>query len=211
MKTANLILSKQKVNLALPARIGRLTELAYNLWWSWQSDATWLFQYLDKTLWELTYHNPVKLLQQISHAKLEAAASDGAFLRRYDASMMAFDKCLSMRGTWFTEKYPQLAGNSIAYFSAEFGLHISLPIYSGGLGILAGDLCKEASDLGLPLVGAGFIYPQGYFQQRVSAEGRQEAIYERFDYNAAPIQPVITREAGGGPLALNLGGRIIHV
>src|SRR5262245_1005700 len=211
MKTGNLIMSKQKVDLALPPRIGRLTELAYNLWWSWQTEATRLFQHLDKTLWELTYHNPVKLLQQISPAKLEAAAADAAFLRHYDASMMAFDKCLLTKGTWFTEKYPQLAGSSIAYFSAEFGLHISLPIYSGGLGILAGDLCKEAGDLGLPLVGVGFIYPQGYFQQRISAEGRQDAIYERFDYNAAPIEPVITHTTGGGPLALNLGGRVIHV
>ncbi len=199
------------VDLALPARIKRLTELAHNLWWSWQPNASWLFQHLDKTSWELTHHNPVKLLQQSSPAKLEAAASDAAFLRHYDATMMAFDKCLSAKGTWFTEKYPQLAGNTIAYFSAEFGLHISLPNYSGGLGILAGDHCKEASDIGLPLVGVGFVYPQGYFQQRISAEGRQEAINERFDYNAAPMEPVISSDSEGGLLALNLNGRVIHV
>src|SRR4030095_12855194 len=99
---------------------------------------------------------------------------------------------------------------AIAYFSAEFGLHISLPIYSGGLGNLAGDHCKEASDLGLPLVGVGFVYPQGYFQQRLSAEGRQEAVYDRFDYNAAPIEPLITRESEGGLLKLELDGRTIY-
>jgi starch phosphorylase len=185
--------------------------LAYNLWWSWQPNAGWLFQHLDKTAWELTHHNPVKFLQQISPAKLEAAASDAAFLRHYDATMMAFDKCLSAKGAWFTEKHPQLAGNAIAYFSAEFGVHVSLPIYSGGLGVLAGDHCKEASDIGLPLVGVGFVYPQGYFQQRISAEGRQEAINERFDYNDAPMEPVISRDSEGGLLALHLNGRVIHV
>lgn len=194
----------------MPARISRLTELAYNLWWSWQPDAGWLFQRLDKTLWELTYHNPVKLLQQISPVKLEAAASDPAFLRHYDGIMMAFDKCLSGKGAWFIEKYPDLAGNAIAYFSAEFGLHVSLPIYSGGLGVLAGDHCKEASDLGLPLVGVGFVYPQGYFQQRITAEGRQEASYDRFDYGAAPMEPAITRDSEGGLLELHLDGRVIY-
>jgi starch phosphorylase len=204
-------MSDRTVDLALPARIERLRELAHNLWWSWQPNASWLFHHLDKTLWELTHHNPVKFLRQVSPAKLEAAATDGAFLRHYDATMMAFDRCLSAKGTWFTETHPQQAGNAIAYFSAEFGLHISLPIYSGGLGILAGDHCKEASDIGLPLVGVGFVYPQGYFQQRLSAEGRQEAINDRFDYNDAPMEPVITRDSEGGLLALHLNGRVIYV
>jgi starch phosphorylase len=204
-------MSAQSVDRVAPARIRRLTELAYNLWWSWQPNASWLFQYLDKTLWELTHHNPVKFLQQISPAKLEAAGSDPAFLRHYDGIMMAFDKCLTAKGAWFSEKHPDMAGNAIAYFSAEFGLHISLPIYSGGLGILAGDHCKEAADLGLPLVGVGFVYPQGYFHQRITSEGRQEASYERFDYGAAPMEPVITRHSDGGLLALNLNSRVIYI
>jgi len=195
----------------LPARIGRLGELAYNLWWSWRPEASWLFQNLDKALWELTQHNPVKLLHQISAAKLEAAASDPAFLRRYDGAMMAFNRVLSARETWFTEKYPHLAERPIAYFSAEFGVHNSLPIYSGGLGILAGDHCKEASDLGLPLVGVGFIYPQGYFHQHISSEGRQEAVYERLDYTTAPIEPVPIRDSENGLLKLHLDGRLIHI
>jgi starch phosphorylase len=199
------------LDLNLPARIHRLGELAYNLWWSWRPEASWLFQTLDKALWELTQHNPVKLLRQISPAKLEAAATDPAFLRRYDGVMMAFDRYLKAGGTWFTEKYPHLAGRTIAYFSAEFGVHNSLPIYSGGLGILAGDHCKEANDLGLPLVGVGFIYPQGYFHQRISPEGRQEAIYERLDYSTAPIEPVITRDSPQGLIKLPLNGRSIHV
>ena len=204
-------MSAQSIDRPAPARIRRLKELAYNLWWSWQPDGSWLFTHLDKTTWELTHHNPVKFLRQISPAKLEAAASDPAFLRHYDGIMMEFDKCLSARGAWFSEKHPELAGNAIAYFSAEFGLHVSLPIYSGGLGILAGDHCKEAGDLGLPLVGVGFVYPQGYFQQRITSEGRQEASYERFDYGAAPMDPVITRDSEGGLLALNLNGRVIYI
>ncbi len=195
----------------MPARISRLDELAHNLWWSWYPDATWLFQYLDKTLWELTHHNPVKLLQQLPQSTLDEAAADPTFLRHYDGIMLAFDRCLAAKGTWFTEKYPDLAGETIAYFSAEFGLHISLPIYSGGLGILAGDHCKEASDMGLPLVGVGFVYPQGYFRQHITSEGRQEASYERFDYNASPMEPVISRESEGGLLALQLDGHVIHV
>ncbi|MEP7339756.1 MAG: DUF3417 domain-containing protein, partial [Acidobacteriota bacterium] len=102
----------------LPARIGRLNELAHNLWWNWQPNASWLFQHLDKTLWEMTQHNPVKFLQQISHAKLESAAANGAFLRNYEGIMMAFDQCLAAKGTWFMQKYPDLADHTIAYFSA---------------------------------------------------------------------------------------------
>ncbi|MBX3279416.1 MAG: alpha-glucan family phosphorylase [Acidobacteria bacterium] len=201
----------QAMDIELPVRLGRLGELAYNVWWSWRPEASWLFEYLDPALWELTYHNPVKLLRQISPAKLDAAAVDPVFLRRMDGVMLSFDRCLRGSGTWFSEQYPHLASHTIAYFSAEFGVHSSLPIYSGGLGILAGDHCKEANDLGLPLVGVGFVYPQGYFHQRISPEGRQDAVYERFDYNAAPIEPLITRETSGRPLALHLDGRTIHV
>ncbi len=199
------------LDFKLPERIHRLGELAYNLWWSWHPEASWLFQHLDKTLWELTCHNPVKLLRQIDPAKLEAAAADPAFLRRYNGVMMAFDRCLAGRGSWFAQEYPHLIEHTVAYFSAEFGVHNSLPIYSGGLGILAGDHCKEASDLGVPLVGVGFIYPQGYFHQRISPDGRQEAVYEYLDYSAAPIEPVITRESERGLIKLPLNGRIIHI
>ncbi len=197
--------------VTLPERINRLGELAKNLWWSWRIDASELFQSLDRTQWELTHHNPVKMIQQLSPERLAAVAADPAFLRRYDGIIMAMDRCVSGKEAWFTKKYPELTGHTIAYFSFEFGLHVSLPIYSGGLGILAGDHCKEASDLGLPLVGIGFVYPQGYFQQRLTAEGRQEAYYERFDYHASPLEPVITRDSEGGLLKLELSGRTIHI
>ena len=197
-------------NLSLPARIARLGELADNLWWSWHPEATSLFQNLDKTLWEITHHNPVKLLSEIPAARLEAAAADPAFRRRFDGVMMEFDRSIKASDTWFRQKYPQHKNHTIAYFSAEFGVHSSLPIYSGGLGILAGDHCKEANDIGLPLVGAGFIYPQGYFKQRISAAGRQEASYERLDYRTAPLEAVMSRDHEQGLLKLNLCGRVIQ-
>ncbi len=197
-------------NLDLPPRIGRLGELAYNVWWSWNPDASALFQYLDKTRWELTQNNPVKLLRQINVARLEAAAADPAFLRRYDGVMLAFDRALSSEGDWFPNTYGAYKDRTIAYFSAEFGVHNSLPIYSGGLGILAGDHTKEASDIGLPLVGVGFVYPEGYFQQRISAAGQQEAHYLQLDYSTTPIEPVFTKDTSG-PIKFNLGGRDIYV
>lgn len=197
-------------NIQLPERIHRLGELAYNMWWSWNRDASSLFRYLDQTLWELTQQNPVKMLRMIQTSKLAAAATDAAFLRRYDGVMLAFDRMLSKQGTWFPTKYQNLNDRTIAYFSAEFGVHNSLPIYSGGLGILAGDHCKEASDIGLPLIGVGFVYPEGYFQQRISAAGRQEAHYLQLDYSTTPIEQIFTKDTSG-PLKLELDGRSIFV
>src|SRR5207245_1409487 len=157
-----------------------------------------LFAAIDPTVWAMTAHNPVELLREVMSTRLLMLSQDPAFLRRYDAVMIAFDADLAARDTWFARSAPDLAQTAIAYLSAEFGIHNSLPIYSGGLGILAGDHCKEASDLGVPLVGVGFIYPQGYFHQHISSEGRQEAVYERLDYTTAPIEPVAIRDSENG-------------
>lgn len=180
--------------LTLPPRISRLSELAYNLWWSWHPEARELFATIDQTLWSLTSHNPVKILQEVQSERLQALARDPSFLRRYDAVLMAFDADMKVRNTWVARTFPRLAETTIAYFSAEFGIHNTLPIYGGGLGILAGDHCKEASDIGLPLVGIGFMYPQGYFHQRLSVDGRQEAVYEYLDRAQAPLTPALTPE-----------------
>ncbi len=204
-------MNDSQIELELPARISRLEGLAHNLWWSWTPEATLLFAYLDSALWELTNHNPVTMLRSIERQRLEAAAADAGFLRRFDGVMITFDRYLSGKESWFSKKYPNLAGHTVAYFSAEFGLHNSLPIFSGGLGILAGDHCKESSDLGLPLVGIGFVYPQGYFHQKISPEGRQEALYTRLDYTSAPMQPLLTRDTEAGLMKLHLDGRMIHV
>jgi len=174
----------------LPERIGRLEELANNLWWSWHPQARDLFRALDYPLWRLGGHNPVKQLREIEPGKLEAAASDPSFLSLYDTVISAFDADVLGQTTWFATTHPNVLDGPVAYFSMEFAIHNSLPIYAGGLGVLAGDSCKEASDLGLPIVGVGFMYPQGYFYQHISAEGWQEEIYRQLDFHEMPITPI---------------------
>jgi starch phosphorylase len=195
----------------LPERIGRLPELAVDLWWSWNSEGRQVFRRLDYTLWRATAHNPVRMLWTIPRAKLEEAAADPAFLGVYDTAMAALDAARAARNTWWSTTFPHLAGQSIAYFSAEFALHQSLPIYAGGLGVLAGDHCKEAGDLGVPLIGVGFMYPQGYFHQHVSAEGWQEESYERLNWADAPIEPAMTPDGKPCITAVPLGERTVLV
>ena len=160
----------------LPDRIKRLDEVAYDLWWSWNADARQVFRRLDYPLWRQTAHNPVRMLQMIPRQTLEAKAADPEWAAQYDRVIARLDAARSAQGTWCARECPDLTGKTIAYFSAEFALHQSLPIYAGGLGVLAGDHCKEASDLGVPLIGVGFMYPQGYFHQGLSAEIWQQEI-----------------------------------
>ncbi|MHA1973337.1 MAG: alpha-glucan family phosphorylase [Candidatus Hodarchaeales archaeon] len=174
----------------LPERINRLPELAYNLFWAWHTEARELFKRLDHPLWISTNHNPVKMLQTIRPERVLEMSRDPSFLKKYDYGMYSMDKELSATNLWFQEQYPDYNG-IIAYVSAEFGLHQSLPIYSGGLGILAGDHIKEASDLGIPLVGVGFIYPQGYFKQKIQQSGWQDSEPEDFKFSETPVKPVI--------------------
>ena len=194
-----------------PSSINRLWEVAHNLWWSWHPEARALFETLDRTLWKLTSHNPVRLLRELSLDRAVAAAADPSFHRRYDAVLLAFDDYMEARDTWFARTHPELADSVIAYFSAEFGLHHSIPIYSGGLGVLAGDHCKEASDLGVPLVGIGFLYPQGYFHQRISADGWQQAWYEPLAFGDAPIRPSVHPNGERVLIQVPLDGRTIDV
>src|SRR5579875_2529310 len=196
----------------MPARISRLYELAYNLWWSWHPVARALYSDLSPAWWESAGHNPVRLLSEIEPARLEKAAADAADLERYDAVLEAFDRYMQPRQeeTWFSRTYPELMDRPIAYFSAEFGLHEALPIYSGGLGILSGDHCKEASDLGLPFVGVGFLYPQGYFRQHITREGVQEAFYDKLLFSEAPAVPACGPDGDEVMISVDLPGRKIH-
>lgn len=200
----------------LPEKISRLPEIAYNLWWSWTPEARTLFKQLDLALWRDTNHNPVQMLQELSAEDLENAANDPAFVRQYQKVLLQMEREIKNGHSWFHVTYPKLTGKTIAYFSAEFGIHNSLPIYSGGLGILSGDHAKEASDLGIPLVGVGFMYPQGYFRQRVPSHGWQEAIYEHLDLNRAPIQPVLDDQGNDVKISVRMAGvqvfaRLWHV
>ena len=194
----------------IPQRISRLEELAYNLWWTWSEPAGALFEALDPTLWNDSEHNAVKLLHEIPRQKLTKAAADPLFLKRYDAVMHTFDEM--MHGdSWTKRERPDLAAAQIAYFSAEFGLHNSLPIYSGGLGVLAGDHCKEASDLGVPLVGVGFMYPRGYFHQRISTSGWQEQAIEMINWAHAPIRPVFDAAGERVVVSVEFAARSVKV
>ena len=144
----------------LPDRIKRLSELSLDLWWTWNNTARQSFRRLDYPLWRATEHNPVRMLRTIAPERLEQAARDPVFLRDYDAAIERLERARAATDTWWTQRYAALSHHPIAYFSAEFALHQSLPIYAGGLGVLAGDHCKEASDLGLPFVAVGFMYPR---------------------------------------------------
>jgi starch phosphorylase len=173
----------------VPQQLQPLLELAHNLWWVWNPDAVELFRRLDRKLWEDVYHNPVKLLGVIPQAKLAAAVEDDGYMAHLRRVHEAFRQHLDQPG-WFKEAHPDKGALLAAYFSAEFGLHESLPIYSGGLGILAGDHLKSASEIGLPLVGVGLLYRNGYFQQHLSAEGWQQEAYPELDFYNLPIEPL---------------------
>lgn len=172
----------------LPERINRLRELAENLIWVWKPEARELFKKLDHPAWVSTDHNPVRMLQIIPNDRLQATAQDPSFLKRYDTIMYMLDQQIEEE-TWFSRTYPEFKGK-IAYLSTEFGMHQSLPIYSGGLGILSGDHVKESSDLGIPFYALGFVYPQGYFKQVISQVGWQEAEYEDLQFSETPINPL---------------------
>ena len=165
--------------VALPRRLERLAELACNLWWSWHPEAQELYKLIDNSLWIETYHNPVKFLRQVKRKSLNAAVHNKHVLEIYDRTLAAYDAYMGQERTWFSRTYPDKPDHLIAYFSTEFGLHESLPIYAGGLGMLSGDHAKEASDLGLPFVGVGFLYNQGYFSQHITEDGWQEAGYRQ--------------------------------
>jgi starch phosphorylase len=173
----------------LPKRIEELQKLAENLEWIWKPEARELFKKLDYPSWASTGHNPVRMLQLIPKERIEAASKDPTFLKKYDKVLYDHKKNLEKEETWFNQNYPDYEGE-IAYVSTEYGLHQSLPVYSGGLGILSGDHVKESSDLGIPFVGVGFVYPQGYFQQIMPRNGWQEAEYENIKFDHTPIQPL---------------------
>ena len=156
---------------AVPKRISGLSELAQNLWWSWHREAAELFRVVDPAGWLMADRNPVRFLRTVSPVYLEAVSMSPEYLQAYDRVMerFALETSKDNSATWIGRERPDLRDKTLAYFSAEFGLHWTLPIYSGGLGVLAGDHIKEASDLGLPLVAVSLLYRQGYLRQRLAS------------------------------------------
>ncbi|MCK4343357.1 MAG: alpha-glucan family phosphorylase [Phycisphaerae bacterium] len=173
----------------LPELLEPLRQLAYNMWWAWNPAATDLFRRLDTDVWRLTEHNPVALLWQTSQDRLEQTARDDGYVAQLCRVMDSFFVYMNSR-TWFDEAHANEKDVLIAYFSCEFGLHECMPIYSGGLGVLAGDHLKSASDLGIPLVAVGLAYRQGYFTQQLTEDGWQLESYPVHDLHQWPATPV---------------------
>ena len=155
----------------LPEEIKRLKDLASNLYYSWNPEARQLFRTIDKELWQDVNHNPVKFLREVPQKNLEKYANDAEYLSLFKKVIVQFDQYMRPKETWFSRTFPEAKDKLIAYFSAEFGLHESLPIYSGGLGVLSGDHLKSCSDLGVPLVGISLFYHETYFTQQIDAQG----------------------------------------
>ena len=158
------IFNKITVKPQLPKRIGKLYDMSYNMWWSWNTELLRLFKNMDTDLWEKCEKNPIKFLKLVSQDKLEEASKNQEFLKNYDDVVRNFEDYMEAKSTWFSKKYPNNKKDLIAYFSAEYGLDETVAIYAGGLGILSGDYLKSASDMGVPLVGIGMLYKHGYFQ-----------------------------------------------
>ena len=186
------VFNRITVNPQLPKRIEKLSVIANNLWWSWNTEFLKLFRKIDNDLWEKCGKNPIKFLREVSQDRLEAVAKDLIFLHEYDKNVENFEDYMNSKDTWFAEKYPENKKDLIAYFSAEYGLDETIPIYSGGLGILSGDHLKSASDLGIPLVAVGLLYKNGYFHQKINENGEQETEYHDIDLYNLPIHPVKT-------------------
>ncbi|MCA0377767.1 MAG: alpha-glucan family phosphorylase [Gemmatimonadetes bacterium] len=195
----------------LPARLEGLAQLARNLAWSWNREARMLFRAIDDGLWHRLRHNPIRMLQTVAPARLQELASDPTFCARYDRAMQWLAAERSDEHTWYTRTFPELRGRTVAYFCAEFGIHNSVPIYSGGLGVLAGDHLKTASDLGIPLVAVGILYRNGYFDQRIRVDGWQEDSDARIDFGAVPIRPLPGKDGAPHLVTVRTFGRDINI
>ncbi len=195
-------IAKVSIVPRLPEQIVRLMELACNLRWSWDDDTRALFRRLDRDLWRSTTHNPVAFLGSIDQRKLESASENQAFLAHYRRVCDAFDSYMKPEETWFHDQYGAENQPRIAYFSMEFGLTECLQNYSGGLGILSGDHLKSASDLGVPLIGVGLLYQEGYFRQYLNADGYQQELYPINDYSLQPVS--LVRDGDGKPLHISV-------
>ncbi|PIE63697.1 MAG: alpha-glucan phosphorylase [Desulfobacterales bacterium] len=186
---------------SIPEKLSALSKIAENTWWCWNKKAVDVFRTIDPELWEKTCHNPTLLLGRVRQDRLSYLAEDPAFISSLEEAYSSMSEYLS-RESWFKRKYSDEVSEKevIAYFSAEFGLHESLPIYSGGLGVLAGDTLKSASDLGLPVVGVSLLYRLGYFNQYLNSDGWQQESYTVNDFSNMPVERVLDKE--GNPVTI---------
>ena len=173
----------------LPEKIARLEEISNNLWWSWNVEFLKLLREIDKDVWNRCNKNPVKFLKNISQDKLEEVSNNESFLKKYSEVVDHYDSYINSKNTYFSKNFPNNKNDVIAYFSAEYGLDETIPLYSGGLGVLSGDHLKSASDLGLPLVAVGLLYKEGYFNQKITIKGEQVSEYQESDIYNMPVYP----------------------
>ena len=184
---------------SMPDKIAHLQDLARNIWYAWTPDLISLFRRLDQDMWDACNQNPVQMLARVSQEKLREAAEDESFVAHLERVYGAFNHYMAQK-KWFETRYPVCKDATIAYFSCEFGLDVSLPMYSGGLGVLSGDHLKTASDLGIPIVAVGLLYRYGYFQQKLNADGWQNEHYIENDWYTMPV--TLEKDAHDKPLQI---------
>ena len=189
-------------NSPVPESLTALKELSMNLWFSWNPDVRDLYRAIDLDLWRKVNRNPAAFMAHVSRKKLDTVANDSEFLEKMNKVYERFTNYLNEEKTRFSEKYPHLTNQLVAYFSAEYGLHESLPNYAGGLGVLAGDHCKTASDFGIPFVAIGLLYKHAYFNQRINLNGEQEEIYSELQYNDLPM--TLVEDEQGQPILVSV-------
>src|SRR5512136_46307 len=182
--------------------ISGLKRLASNLWWTWNQDSQEVFHELSPRGWQTLYHNAIAVLQEVSEYELQVRLQDRRFASHVRAALNAFEAYMSETDTWGRRHAPSLLKNPVAYLTAEFGFHETLPIAAGGLGILAGDHARSASDLGIGFVGLSLFYREGYFQQAINQDNWQTEYYTRLNPNSLPIEPVL--DDAGTPLVCSL-------
>ncbi len=192
---------------SIPKELQCLQSIAYNLLWVWDHELMELFIRIDSDLWEKTNHNPVQMLGMIKQERLNTLARDDAFLAQAERACRRFSEYQDRTSSWFHKTYPVAKNACFTYFSAEFGLTECLQNYSGGLGILSGDHLKAASDLGVPIVGVGLLYQQGYFRQYLNADGWQQERYPENDFYALPLQSVLDSEGKPRIISVDFPGR----
>lgn len=194
----------------IPERLNKLNEIANNLWWTWNCEVVDMFKSIDTLLWEKTGANPVAFLGNVGNKKLNQMLTNPEFLSGYDRVVEKFDNYMNSTDTWFNKTHPNHKDHMVAYFSAEYGLNETLPIYSGGLGVLSGDHCKSASDLGIPFTAIGLFYRQGYFNQVINCEGIQETAFSTLNINELPIEQVLDAKGDMVLISVNMPGRTVY-
>ncbi len=198
-------------DIELPQEVSRLRDIAYNLWWTWNPQARRMFSHIQPGLWAI-YRNPVELLINIEPHHWESLLEDDVFLTMYKSVLREFDNYMKSVGeTWFAKNHSNYQGGPFVYFSTEFGFHESLHTYSGGLGVLSGDHCKSASNLGLPFIGIGPLYKNGYFEQEIETDGRQQHFYPAYDFSRLPILPLLGDDGRHLTVSVSFPDRKVYV